>query len=132
MAASTCSKASRRDGALVTPAVLVDVPRAARLWQEEVFGPVAIVVPFDSLDEALELANDSPFGLQGSVFTGSLSSALRFADDFHVGSLWVNEPSRFRLDMYPFGGVKQSGVGREGVRYAIEELTQIKFIGIKP
>ncbi len=122
----------RRDGALVTPAVLVDAPRASRLWHEEVFGPVAIVVPFDGIDEALELANDSPFGLQGAVFTSALSSALRFADDFHVGSLWVNEPSRFRLDMYPFGGVKQSGVGREGVRYAIEELTQIKFIGIKP
>jgi acyl-CoA reductase-like NAD-dependent aldehyde dehydrogenase len=121
----------RRDGALVTPGILVDVPRAARLWQEEVFGPIAVVVPFEEVDEALALANDSPFGLQGAVFTRDLATAFRFADDFDVGSLWINEASRFRLDMYPFGGVKQSGVGREGVRYAIEELSQLKFVGIR-
>jgi acyl-CoA reductase-like NAD-dependent aldehyde dehydrogenase len=123
--------APRRDGALVSPAILVDVAREARLWREEVFGPVAVVVPFDGADEALALANDSPFGLQGAVFTRDLSAAFRFADEFDVGSLWINEASRFRLDMYPFGGVKESGVGREGVRYAIEELSQLKFTGIK-
>jgi acyl-CoA reductase-like NAD-dependent aldehyde dehydrogenase len=57
---------------------------------------------------------------------------MRFADDMEVGSLWINEASRFRLDMYPFGGVKQSGIGREGVEYAMEELSQVKFIGILP
>jgi acyl-CoA reductase-like NAD-dependent aldehyde dehydrogenase len=70
--------------------------------------------------------------LQGAVFTRDLGTALRFADDFEVGSLWVNEASRFRLDNYPFGGVKRSGFGREGVRYAIEELSQVKFIGMRP
>ncbi|WP_136685616.1 aldehyde dehydrogenase family protein [Falsirhodobacter xinxiangensis] len=114
----------------VTPGVFADVPRNARLWTEEVFGPLALVNPFDTLDEALELANDSPFGLQGAVFTASLATAMRFSDDFEVGSLWVNEPSRFRLDMAPFGGVKRSGVGREGIRYAIEEMSQIRFTGI--
>jgi acyl-CoA reductase-like NAD-dependent aldehyde dehydrogenase len=97
-----------------------------------VFGPIAIVVPFDTIDDALRLANDSPFGLQGAVFTRDLGAAFRFADEFDVGAMWVNEASRFRLDLYPFGGVKTSGVGREGVRYAIEELSQIKFIGIRP
>lgn len=121
----------RRDGALVSPAILVEVPRSARLWQEEVFGPVALVMPFEGIDEALALANDSPFGLQGAVFTRDLRTALRFSDEFEVGSLWVNEASRFRLDMYPFGGMKQSGTGREGVRYAIEELSQLKFTGIR-
>jgi acyl-CoA reductase-like NAD-dependent aldehyde dehydrogenase len=121
----------RRDGALVTPGILVDVPRPARLWQEEVFGPIAIVVPFENVDEALSLANDSPFGLQGALFTRNLATAFRFSEEFEVGSLWVNEASRFRLDIYPFGGVKQSGVGREGVRYAIEELSQLKFTGIR-
>ena len=111
--------------------MLVDVPRAAQLWCEEVFGPVALVMPADNIDDALILANDSPFGLQGSVFTRSLKSAFRFAEEFEVGSLWVNEASRFRLDMYPFGGVKRSGVGREGVRYAIEELSQVKFVGMR-
>jgi acyl-CoA reductase-like NAD-dependent aldehyde dehydrogenase len=123
--------AATRDGATVSPGILVDVTRVARLWQEEVFGPVVVVVPFDTVEDALALANDSPFGLQGAVFTASLANALRFAEDFDVGSLWINEASRFRLDMYPFGGVKASGVGREGVRYAIEEMSQLKFVGIK-
>lgn len=122
----------KRDGARVSPGILVDVPRDARLWKEEVFGPIVVVTPFETVDQALELANDSDFGLQGAIFTRSLADTFRFADDFEVGSLWINEASRFRLDMYPFGGVKQSGIGREGVHYAMEELSQIKFVGIRP
>lgn len=76
------------------------------------------------------MANDSPFGLQGAVFTRDLATAMRFSDDFDVGALWINEATRFRLDIYPFGGMKRSGIGREGVRYAIEELSQLKFTGI--
>jgi acyl-CoA reductase-like NAD-dependent aldehyde dehydrogenase len=121
-----------QNGATVSPGILVDISREARLWKEEVFGPVVVVVPFDDLDQAIELANDSEFGLQGAVFTKSLSHAMRLADDLDVGSMWINEASRFRLDMYPFGGVKQSGIGREGVQYAMEELSQLKFIGIRP
>ena len=109
----------------------VQAPRQAQLWCEEVFGPLAIVERADDLEDALHLANDSPFGLQGAVFTRSLKSAFRFSEDFEVGSLWVNEASRFRLDMYPFGGVKRSGVGREGVRYAIEEMSQLRFTGMR-
>jgi acyl-CoA reductase-like NAD-dependent aldehyde dehydrogenase len=101
------------------------------LWRDEAFGPVAVVQSFGDVDEALQLANDSGFGLQGAVFTNDLKSAFRFIDEFEVGSLWINEASRFRLDSYPFGGVKRSGFGREGVRYAIEELSQLKFIGIR-
>jgi acyl-CoA reductase-like NAD-dependent aldehyde dehydrogenase len=121
----------KQSACTVSPGVLLDVPFEARLWQEEVFGPVALVRSFRQLDEALQLANDSPFGLQGAVFTTSLNTAMRFSADFEVGSLWINEASRYRLDMYPFGGMKQSGTGREGVRYAIEELSQIKFTGIR-
>jgi acyl-CoA reductase-like NAD-dependent aldehyde dehydrogenase len=121
----------KREGALVSPGILVLVPPVARLWCEEVFGPIAVVTPFDGIEEALQLANDSPFGLQGAVFTHDLRSAFRFSDDFDVGSLWINEASRFRLDLYPFGGMKNSGVGREGVRYAIEEFSQLKFTGIR-
>ena len=122
----------KRNGAIVSPGIFTGVPREARLWCEEVFGPIALVETFDTIDEALALANDSPFGLQGALFTQSLPAAMRFMDDFDVGALWINEPSRFRLDLYPFGGVKRSGVGREGVRYAIEEYAQIKFIGMLP
>jgi acyl-CoA reductase-like NAD-dependent aldehyde dehydrogenase len=121
----------KRENASVSPGVLVDVSRESRLWRDEVFGPIAVVVPFNGLEEALALANDSPFGLQGAVFTASLAIAMRFSEDFEVGSVWVNEASRFRLDMYPFGGMKSSGIGREGVRYAIEELSQLKFTGFK-
>ncbi|MGE0630718.1 MAG: aldehyde dehydrogenase family protein [Hyphomicrobiaceae bacterium] len=122
----------RQKDAEVTPGILVDVSSDARLWQEEVFGPVALVRPFADVEHGLKLANDSAFGLQGAVFTRSLATAFRFAQDFEVGSIWINEPSRFRVDSYPFGGVKASGIGREGIRYAIEELSQLKFIGIKP
>ncbi|MGY4471779.1 acyl-CoA reductase-like NAD-dependent aldehyde dehydrogenase [Bradyrhizobium sp. LB9.1b] len=119
-----------RTGATVSPGILVDISRDARLWREEVFGPVAVVAPFDEIDDALTLANDSPFGLQGALFTRDLGAVLRFADDFDVGALWINEATRFRLDNYPFGGVKHSGVGREGVRHAIQELSQLKFVGM--
>jgi acyl-CoA reductase-like NAD-dependent aldehyde dehydrogenase len=119
-----------RSGAVVSPGILVDVSSDASLWREEVFGPIAVVVAFEQIDDAIALANDSPFGLQGSVFTRDLGAVLRFADDFDVGAMWVNEATRFRLDNYPFGGVKSSGVGREGVRHAIEELSQLKFIGL--
>jgi acyl-CoA reductase-like NAD-dependent aldehyde dehydrogenase len=120
----------RQDEATVSPGIVTDVPTDARLWREEVFGPIALVAAFDTIDEALAMANDSEFGLQGAVFTRDLAAALRFSDDFDVGALWINEATRFRLDSYPFGGMKRSGVGREGVRYAIEEFSQIKFTGI--
>ncbi|OZI61001.1 aldehyde dehydrogenase family protein [Bordetella genomosp. 11] len=122
----------RQDKCMVTPGILVDVPRSASLWCDEVFGPLVLVERAADVDEALRLANDSPFGLQGAVFTRDIARALRFADEFDVGSMWINEASRFRLDTYPFGGVKQSGFGREGVRYAMEELSQLKFVGIRP
>jgi acyl-CoA reductase-like NAD-dependent aldehyde dehydrogenase len=119
-----------QDAARVSPGILIDVPTDARLWCEEVFGPIALVTAFDDVEEALRMANDSEFGLQGAVFTRDLGAALRFSEDFEVGALWINEATRFRLDNYPFGGMKRSGVGREGVRYAIEEFSQIKFTGI--
>jgi len=126
-----CALEATRSGCIVSPAIVCDVPRTSGLWRDEVFGPVAVVQRFGDVDEALQLANDSRFGLQGAVFTGSLASAFRFIDELDVGSLWINDASRFRLDSYPFGGVKRSGYGREGIRYAIEELSQLKFIGIR-
>lgn len=98
---------------------------------EEAFGPVVVVQPADNLDDALKQANDSQFGLQGACFTSSLDAAMKVAERFDSGSVWINEASRFRLDMYPFGGVKQSGYGREGIRYAMEEYSQWKFVGLK-
>lgn len=120
-----------RVGCLIRPTILVNTPQNARIVKEEVFGPVVVVVPVDDIDQAIQVANDCDFGLQASCFTLDLRSALRMSDALNVGSLWINEGSRFRLDNYPFGGVGRSGHGREGVRYAIEEYTQWKFTGIR-
>jgi len=121
----------RRDGCLIHPTILADVPAHARIIREEIFGPVAVVIKADNLDHAIAIANDCEFGLQAACFTRDLVNALRVSDALNVGSLWINEASRFRLDNYPFGGVGRSGHGREGVRYAIEEYTQWKFTGVR-
>ena len=119
------------NGAYVSPGIIVEAPGKARILCEEAFGPIVVVQPARDLDHALEQANGSQFGLQGACFTSSLDTALRIAEDFDCGSVWINEASRFRLDMYPFGGVKDSGFGREGIRYAMEEYSQLKFVGLR-
>jgi glyceraldehyde-3-phosphate dehydrogenase (NADP+) len=98
---------------------------------EEAFGPVVVVQPVPNLKAALALANSSEFGLQGACFTSNIETAFQVSRKFRVGSLWINEASRFRLDTYPFGGVGASGFGREGVRYAMEDLSQWKFTGFR-
>jgi acyl-CoA reductase-like NAD-dependent aldehyde dehydrogenase len=121
----------RRADLCFGPTILVDAPPDALVCREEVFGPVAVVLPADSLDDAIRIANDSPFGLQAACFTGSLSQALRAAERLRAGSVWINESTRFRLDTTPFGGYGDSGIGREGVRYAMEALSQLKFVGLR-
>jgi glyceraldehyde-3-phosphate dehydrogenase (NADP+) len=120
-----------RKGAILGPAIVAEAPLDARLMSEEAFGPVVVVQPVADLDAALELANSSEFGLQGACFTSNLETAFKVSRKFRVGSLWINDASRFRLDTYPFGGVGASGFGREGVRYAMEELSQWKFTGLR-
>jgi acyl-CoA reductase-like NAD-dependent aldehyde dehydrogenase len=120
-----------RRGAILGPAIVAEAPPNARLMSEEAFGPVVVVQPVDSVDAALSLANSSEFGLQGACFTQSLETAFKVSRKLRVGSLWINEASRFRLDSYPFGGVGASGFGREGVRYAMEEMSQWKFTGLR-
>ena len=120
----------KRHDCIVSPGIIVNPTPESSIWRDEVFGPLVCVSIAQNADQALEMANDSEFGLQGALFTESLKMAMKFSEDFEVGSLWVNEASRFRLDMYPFGGSKRSGFGREGIRYAIEELSQVRFTGI--
>jgi glyceraldehyde-3-phosphate dehydrogenase (NADP+) len=123
--------APERKGCTLSPAIVAGAPAEARLLLEEAFGPVAIIISAANLDDALSIANASEFGLQGACFTQSLDAAFKVSRRFNVGSLWINEASRFRLDTYPFGGVGASGFGREGVRYAMEEMSQWKFTGIR-
>ena len=119
-----------RNDCIVSPGIIVNPTPESSIWRDEVFGPLVCVSMAKDADQALEMANDSEFGLQGALFTQSLKMAMKFSEEFDVGSLWVNEASRFRIDMYPFGGSKRSGFGREVIRYAIEELSQIRFTGI--
>jgi acyl-CoA reductase-like NAD-dependent aldehyde dehydrogenase len=120
-----------RRGAILGPAIIAEAPPEARLMGEEAFGPVVVVQPVADVDAALALANASEFGLQGACFTASLETAFKVSRKLRVGSLWINDASRFRLDTYPFGGVGSSGFGREGVRYAMEEMSQWKFTGMR-
>ncbi len=115
----------------IRPALVARVPSSTALACQEAFGPVATIDPFETIDEAARMANDSQFGLQGGVFTKSLQTAMFFARELDVGGLWINDSSRYRQDNYPFGGMKMSGIGREGVRYAMEEMTELRFVGIK-
>lgn len=120
-----------RRGAILEPAILVDVSPDMRVVCEEVFAPVVTVIPFDTEEEAIRHANHSDLGLHAGVFTNDISRALRVADMLETGGVWINEASIRRYDHIPYGGVKRSGIGKEGVHYAVEEMTELKFIGIK-
>ncbi len=120
-----------RRGCILGPAIVAEAPAGARLMTEEAFGPVVVVQSVADVDAALALANESEFGLQGACFTSNLETAFKVSRKLRVGSLWINDASRFRLDTYPFGGVGSSGFGREGVRYAMEEMSQWKFTGMR-
>jgi glyceraldehyde-3-phosphate dehydrogenase (NADP+) len=111
-------------GQLVTPAVLTGVPSDARVLTEEVFGPVTVLQPFADFDEALALCNAGRFGLQAGVFTPRLDHALAAFRQLAYGGVIINDVPTFRLDHLPYGGSRDSGLGREGVRSAIDELTE--------
>lgn len=117
-----------RQRATVQPAVLADVPPHARVFAQEAFGPVAGINRFRDLDEAIAAVNDSPYGLQASIFTRDIEKAFRAARRVHVGGFLINDVPQLRVDQMPYGGVKLSGTGREGPRFAIEEMTEIKLI----
>lgn len=117
-----------RSGTRMAPAVLTGVDPAADVFAKEAFGPVAGVNAYQSLDEAIEEVNRSPYGLQAGIFTRDLAAAFRAARRVHVGGFLINDVPQFRVDQMPYGGVKQSGTGREGPRYAMEEMTERKLI----
>ncbi|MDL5157688.1 aldehyde dehydrogenase family protein [Actinomycetospora termitidis] len=119
-------------GRSVEPTVLLDVPEDQQAWCEEIFAPVVAVNSVPDLATALETANRSRYGLQASVFTRSLATAFRAIDELEVGGVIVNEVPGFRSDVMPYGGVKDSGIGREGPRFAIEELTVTRMAVIRP
>ena len=117
-----------RDGAFVAPTVLEGVPEIAPLSCEEIYGPVTALYPFDTLDDAIRLANGTDYGLQAGVFTASLATARAAAERLDFGTVMINESTDFRIDAMPFGGRKRSGLGREGVRFTLEEMTEPKLV----
>ena len=116
----------------VAPTVLADVPADADVWREEVFGPVVCVRTVPDVEAAFDAVNDSRYGLHASVFTRSLATAFRAVERLDVGGVIVNEVPGFRSDTMPYGGVKDSGAGREGPRFAVEELTVTRMAVIRP
>ena len=118
----------RRSGASYAPTVLSDVPTDTKLAREEVFGPVLAIDTVDSVDEAFNRVNDSRFGLQAGVFTSDLQLAFRAARELQVGGVVIGDVPSFRADQMPYGGLKDSGTGREGVRSAMEDLTEERVL----
>ncbi|MGH2356651.1 MAG: aldehyde dehydrogenase family protein [Candidatus Limnocylindria bacterium] len=116
------------DGQVYPPTVLVDVPRDARVCGEEVFAPVVNLFPVDTFRDALDEINASRFGLQCGVFTGSLEHTLMAHDELEVGGIIVNDVPTWRTDPMPYGGVKDSGLGREGLRWSIEDMTEPRLM----
>ncbi|HEY3685612.1 MAG TPA: aldehyde dehydrogenase family protein [Streptosporangiaceae bacterium] len=112
-----------RDGATYAPTVLADVPEDAKVTREEVFGPVLVIAPVDDTGAAFAKVNDSRFGLQAGVFTRDLASAFRAHSELEVGGVVINDAPSYRADQMPYGGVKESGVGREGVHSAMLDFT---------
>ncbi len=120
-----------RQGALMPPHLLEGVPEDEPLSCEEVFGPVAILAPFSDFEQALRAVNRSAYGLQAGVFTGSLEHALATWDHLEVGAVVIGDIPSVRLDAMPYGGVKGSGIGREGLRYAIAEMSEPRTLLIR-
>jgi acyl-CoA reductase-like NAD-dependent aldehyde dehydrogenase len=121
-----------RQGAVLQPTILAGVKSTSRVSCQEVFAPVVTVDRFSSLDEAIASVNLSDYGLQAGIFTDSTSDIFRAFRDLEVGGVVVNDASSYRADHMPYGGVKDSGNGREGIKYAMEEMTEMKLLALNP
>jgi acyl-CoA reductase-like NAD-dependent aldehyde dehydrogenase len=119
------------EGAMFEATLLENVGRDQDLYRKEAFGPVAILEKFTDFEAALNTVNDSDFGLQAGVFTDSLAHANRAWDALEVGGVVINDVPSFRVDNMPYGGVKDSGLGREGIKYAIEDMTELRLMVVR-
>jgi len=121
----------KREGAMLEATLLENVDPSTKLNREEAFGPVAFLIRFRTWEEALHICNDSKFGLQAGIFTRDIFKILDAWDDLDVGGVVVNDVPSYRVDNMPYGGVKDSGIGREGVRFAMEDMTEIRNLVIR-
>lgn len=127
---ATLVTGGERSGTMHAPTILCDVGPSQRISCEELFGPAVAVTPFSNFDEALTLANGTNYGLSASIFTQDIDRAFRFAREVDAGNLHINWGTQWRADLMPYGGLKDSGVGKEGPRYAIREMTEEKMVVI--
>jgi len=125
---ATCLCGGRRTGAVMEPTVLENVPATAKIFKDEVFGPAVNLFPVKTLEEAIAKANSLPFGLHAAVFTSNVNTALKAAYDLECGGVMVNDSTDYRLDSMPFGGIKNSGLGREGIKFSLMEMTEPKTV----
>ena len=121
-------RGGERQGAVVRPAIVADVDREMKISREELFGPAVGLTRFDSVDEAIAAANATNYGLSAAVFTENLNHAMRFAREVDSGNIHINWGSQWRADLMPYGGLKESGFGKEGPKYAVEEMTETKMV----
>ncbi len=120
-----------RNGRMIAPTLLEGVPRDQPIYAHEAFGPVALLEPFKDFDEALRLVNASRYGLQAGLFVRDITKVQRAWDELEVGGVIIGDVPSWRVDHMPYGGVKDSGIGREGVRYAMEDMTEIRLLAIR-
>ncbi len=130
-AGATLLCGGKREGAMLDPTVMEDVPDGQDVCTKEAFGPVSVLSRFESFDAALESVNRSDFGLQAGIFTRDLYKANRAWNKLDVGGVVIGDVPSYRVDNIPYGGVKDSGLGREGVRFAIEDMTEIRLMVIR-
>jgi glyceraldehyde-3-phosphate dehydrogenase (NADP+) len=122
----------RAEGSFFPPTVLVDTPPEAQVCSNEAFAPLVVAFPFDDFSEAIRLANDSFYGLQTGVFTNDLARSWQAFAELEVGGVIVNDIPTYRIDHMPYGGVKDSGLGREGLRWAMEDMTELRLMVVVP
>jgi len=127
---ATVACGGRRKGTLLEPTVLENVNESMTVVSDEVFAPVVCLMKYSTLEEAIERANDSKYGLQAGIFTNDIKTAFKAIDGLETGGVMVNEMPTFRVDQMPYGGLKLSGTGREGPKFAVEEMTELKTVMI--
>ncbi|TCP30857.1 acyl-CoA reductase-like NAD-dependent aldehyde dehydrogenase [Scopulibacillus darangshiensis] len=118
----------KKEGNVLQPTVLLDVDPSMKVSCQEVFAPIVLISKISSIPEAVDLVNDSRYGLQAGIYTNDIKLAFDAVDDLEVGGVLINDIPTFRVDHMPYGGVKESGIGREGIKYAVEEMTEMKLV----
>jgi acyl-CoA reductase-like NAD-dependent aldehyde dehydrogenase len=116
-----------QDGVL-EPTIITDADHSLKVSCQEAFAPVVVVNKVSSVEDAIEQVNDSRFGLQAGIYTNNVKNALYASQELHVGGVIINDVPTYRVDQMPYGGVKESGTGREGIKYAVEEMTEMKLV----